>query len=33
MKSLDQEKAQEQELISIFIREEGFLFGWYLPAK
>jgi len=33
MKSLDQEKAQVQELITIFIREEGFLFSWYLPAK
>ena len=33
MKSLDQEKAQVQELITIFRREEGFLFGGYLPAK
>ena len=33
MKALDQEKAQVQELISIFTREEEFLFGWYLPAK
>jgi len=33
MKSLDQKKAQVQELIAIFIIEEGFLFGGYLPAK
>jgi len=33
MNSLDQEKAQVQELITIFRSEEDFLFGWYLPAK
>ena len=33
MKSLDQKKAQAQELILLFIIEEGFLFVWYLPAK